>query len=217
MLFRSANGTSNDTLTAVYARGLGERHLKCGSNVCIKSTVVSADNADTLNYLTSCYATAAKDTLVVIADDGGSVVDLILVLNATEACLVNAVLVAKLLKLAGGATGAGQALLIVVGKKQLKIHLSGVDDLGRIGKNRHTVGARIYASGYHTVGSATLGYLNQAKAASADRVDVLQIAQSRNLNFCGSCCLKDSTAVFYGVIYAINFYVNRCHFCSPLS
>ena len=97
------------------------------------------------------------------------------------------------------------------------MHLSCVVDLGGVGKNRHTLGAGIYARGYHTVGSAALGNLNKAKTASTDLVDVLQVAKGGNLDLCGSCCLKDSAAVFYSVIYAIDFYVNSCHFLCPLS
>lgn len=134
-----------------------------------------------------------------------------------EMAFLNAVVMAQLLKLAGGATRTGQASLVVVGKDKLKVELSCLDDLGGVGKDRHTVGARIHASGYHAVGSAALGDLNQAKAASADGVDVLQIAQRGNLDFCGSCCLKDSTAFFHGVIHAVNFNGNSFHLCSPLS
>ena len=178
-LVECANGTSNDTLSAVYARGLGERHLECGSDVCIKSTVVSTDNADTLNYLTSCYAAAAKDTLVVIADDGGSVVDLILVLNATKACLVNAVLVAELLELAGCAAYAGETLAVVVGKKQLKVGLSRLIDLRCICEDLHSLGYGVYTSSYHSERLTALRNLNETETASADLVDILKVTKCR--------------------------------------
>jgi hypothetical protein len=123
-LIERTYGASYDTLTAVDAGGLAERHIECGSDVCIKSTVVSADNANSLNRLTSCYAATAKDTLIVITDDGGSIVDRINVLLSAEASLVYAVLVAELLKLAGGAAYAGETLAVVVGEQKLKVCFS---------------------------------------------------------------------------------------------
>ena len=113
-LVKSACGTSNDTLTAVDTSVVAKLCLERGSDMCVKSTVICADNADALNLSTSRYTTTAKDTLIVITDNGRGIIDLILIHFALEVVLVYTVLVAKLLKLAGCVTCAGKALLIVV-------------------------------------------------------------------------------------------------------
>ena len=123
----------------------------------------------------------------------------------TMVLIINAILLAELLQLTVGATNTGEASLVVVGKQQLKIHLSRVIDLGGIGKDRHTVGARIYTSGYHTVGSAALGNLNKAKTASTDCIDLLQKAQSRNINIIHSGCFQNSGTCRYADGNAIDF------------
>ena len=70
LLIESTNGTSNDTLTAVYAGCLCEVALKCATDNCVIATVLCADSTDALELVTCCGATTAKDTLIGIADDG---------------------------------------------------------------------------------------------------------------------------------------------------
>ena len=166
-LIKSANRTCNDTLSTVDTAGLTECLFKDRSNMRIKSSVISTDYTDLLNVLTCSNATTAKNTLVVVANDGSGVVDLVFVLYAAELFLVYAVLVAELLKLAGGAAYAGETLTVVVRKKQLEVGLSGLVDLGGVGQNLHSLGYGINASSNQSERSAALRYFNKAKTASA--------------------------------------------------
>ena len=210
-LVDSANGASYDTLTAVYAGYFAKVCVKCATDVGIKSALVCTDNADALHYLTSGNATTAKDALVVIADDGGRGIYLVVILFALECVLVYSVLVAELLKLAGGGAYARETSLVVVGENELKVGLSCSVDLGSIGEDGHTLGYGVNASGYHAIGSAALGYFNKAETASADLVDILKIAKSGNIDFCDTGSLKDGHTLIYGVISAIDLDINFFH------
>ena len=208
----SAGGTCNDTLTAVDTRSISELALECSSDMCVETTVVSADNAYALNVSTCSYATAAKNALGVIADNRNrGIIDCRLCLDTLVVVLVYAVVLTELLKLAGCGTYAREALLIVVRKKKLEVHLSGCDDLRCVCKDRHTLSARIYASSYHAVRSAALGYLNETQTACADLIDILKIAKCGDLYLCSSCCFKNSGAFFNGIVHAVNFNVNSFH------
>jgi len=125
LLVESAGGACNDTLTAAYAGGVSKILLECGSNVSIKATVVGADSADILEITASCYATAAKDTLAVVTNkESGGLVGSRLGHSTAKVGLLNTVLKAELLKLAGGGANAGETLLVVSGKEKFKIHTS---------------------------------------------------------------------------------------------
>jgi hypothetical protein len=130
--------------------------------------------------------------------------------------LFNTVITAELLQLAVGAANAREALLIVVGKQQLQIHLSGSSDLGGVGQDGHTVGSGIYASGDHTVRTerfaSLLCNLYQTETACTDLIDVLQVAKSGNINFSGSRGFEDSAALFYRVVFAVYCNSNHFHF-----
>ena len=140
----------------------------------VKSSVVSADYTDLLHILTSSYAAAAKDTLVVVANDGNrGKIERILGLFALEVFLVNTVLLAELLELAGGAADAGQTLSVVVGKNELEVGLTSLSDSGAISSDFHTLVYGIYAGGNESAGALDF---NEAETACADLVDVLHIA-----------------------------------------
>ena len=212
----SAHGTSYDTLTAVDAGGSCQRLLKSRTDIGIKSTVVSADNANFLYLCAGCYATTAKNTLVVIANNGGLVINLILVGFTFETGAINTVFTAESLQLAVGGTNTRETLLIVVGEQQLKIHLARCSDLGGVGLNFHTFSAGVNTSGYHSprakCGTAHFSDLNQAETASTDFVDVFEVAQCGNVDVCCLCGFQNRGTLGYGIFLAINFYFDHIHF-----
>ena len=87
---------------------------------------------------------------------------------------------------------------------------------GGVGQDGHTVGCGIYARSYHTVRTecltSLLCNLNQTQTAGTDLIDVLQIAESRNFNFSGSCGFEDSAALLHRIIFAVYCYSNHFHF-----
>ena len=137
----------------------------------VKSAVVSADNADALHILAGCYAAAAKDTLVVIANEEGCArVEFVVDARTREMTFFAAILVSQLLKLAGGAAHAGQTFLFVVREHQLEICLSRGEHLRGVREDLHALVDRIYARGYE---SARARDFDKAETAGADLVDVL--------------------------------------------
>ena len=137
----------------------------------VKAAVVRADNGNIL-LLTSRYAATAKDTLVVVANKmQGGVILLVMRGFALERNLVHAVFQAELLELAGIASGAGQALLVVVGEKKFEVGLSVFLDLGRIGKDLGAFSVDgIYAGSDQAARALDLA---ETHAAGADLVDLL--------------------------------------------
>ena len=113
-LVQCADRARNYALTAIYAGCLGKRLFKRAGDVGIKSAVVSTDHADSLHSRACSDAAAAKNALVVVSDYGRGVVYFVVVDSAAETVFVNSVLVAQLLKLAGGGTHAGEAVLFMV-------------------------------------------------------------------------------------------------------
>ena len=59
--------TYSDTLSAGYAGGFTQTHLKRRTDIRMESALVCPDNTDALYVLTNRYAAAAEDTLGVVA------------------------------------------------------------------------------------------------------------------------------------------------------
>ena len=97
---------------------------------------------------------------------------------------VNAVVAAELLELAGCATYAGEAILIVVGKKELKVELSCIGYLGGVCFDLHSLAYGVYASSYHSVRSSAFRNFNETHTACADSVDVLEVTKCGNIYIC---------------------------------
>ena len=99
----------------------------------------------------------------------------------------------------------------MIGKDKLKIHLSCLSDLNRIGYDIHTLGNGIYASGYHSewakLRSAHLGNLYKTETASTDLVDVLQIAKGGNINMGNASSLQNGRTGRNLIICAIDLNV----------
>lgn len=210
---KSAGGASVDTLSAVYAGSGSKLGFKCATDLGVKTSVISADNADSLNLSAYCRAAAAKDTLAVVTNDSsGGVIDLGLGLIATEVILVYTVLNAKLLELTVGGTGARETLLVVVGKKELKVHFTHCANLGSIGKD---LGAVTLDGIYTSCNGTSCAYdFNKAQTASANLVDILKIAEGGDINVCHSCSFEDGGTVRNAVVVAIDFYIDHFGFHS---
>ena len=102
LFVKSADRASDDTLTAVDAGGIGERKFKLAADRGIVASVLCADGADRLDLVTDGNASAAKNTLTVVADDGRRrFVDIGFLLVGVEVVLVHAELIGKTLEFAG--------------------------------------------------------------------------------------------------------------------
>ena len=188
----SAYGASNDTLTAVYAGSVNDGTAVDSADIGLEASHGNTDSADLLDSVTSSYATAAADALGVVANDGGRKhIYLAILLFTVVGIALNAVLAAKGLKLAVTGTNAGGALTVVRSEKKLKDNLSVVTNLGGIGMNYHALGNGHYASCRK---ASCLLYLNYTDTASTDLLNVLQVAESRNIYAGRSCSLQDGAS-----------------------
>jgi hypothetical protein len=135
---------------------------------------------------------------------GGRIVKLVGGLIAAERLRVYAVLKAKLLKLAVGGTGAGEAVLVVSGKNKLECGLASRSYLLGIGLNSHTFGNRIYTSGYKSAGT---GCFNNTNTARANLVLFFHIAEGGDLHACCAGCFKNGRALGYAYSNTVNSYI----------
>mgnify|MGYP000852660737 CR=1 FL=1 len=117
LLSQGAGWTYGDTLTAGYAGGLSQAHLKGRADGSGKSAVVGADNADALYVFADSHTAAAQDTFAVVPNHmGGRGVNLRRGnLSVIVTLVVNAQLMGQLLKLAVSAADTGQTGTVVVG------------------------------------------------------------------------------------------------------
>lgn len=188
---------------------LVERELKCTADLCIEATVVSTDNSNML-LLASSYAATAKDALGVVANKMHCGCVLAACGNSTIETVfcVDTHFVTELLELAVAASLTAEALLIMNGKQHFQSHLSGFDYFRGICEDFHAFVNRIYASRYK--GFCALN-LDHAHTASADLVDILQVAKSRNVYSGFSCSLKDGAASSNLVGHAVDLNIYHIH------
>jgi hypothetical protein len=207
LFVQCADRTSEDTLTAVDAGAVSKAHTEDTADGGVKSTLCNADSADLLNAVTSRYTATAGDTFGVIANDGGrNFVDGRFGLVAIEGITVNAVFLTELLKLAVAASYAGGTFAVVVGKDKLEIEFSCLTELFVIGPYLHTLAYGGYAGCLECTCALDL---YEAKTASADFVDILKIAESRDIDI-------SFTSSFENRIICRYFYLNSidCEFYS---
>ncbi len=165
LLAKRSDRANVDALTAVDAGSFVKLHVPSGSDGALEATVASADNANLLDVIADGYAAAAKDALVVIADDGRrEVINLVLVHASGEHIgIVNAKLLAQRLQLAALAAGAGEALLLMVGEEQLKDNLARLTNLRGVGLDNH-IGAYGQNAGGLKRAGAGIYYAHTASA-----------------------------------------------------
>ena len=205
----SANGTSNDTLTAVDALCIAELYTVFTANNGVEATVLHTDGTNALYFITGSHATTAKNALVGVTDDGSTaVVHGGVVFSATEVTFVYTVVGAEFLQFTGGGTNARQTFLFVCGKQQFKVHLSCIDDFLRVGHDFHAFVYRIYAGGNEATSAL---HFYKAKTASADFVDIFQVAQSGDFHTSISGSFQHGAILRNRIFSSVNFYIYHFH------
>ena len=139
----------------------------------------------------------------------GGIVDLGGSHRAVKLVLVHAVVVAELLELAVAASDAGEALLVMVGEKQLKGGLSAVAHGGSIGEYFHTLVDGVHAGGNQRTGALDF---DNADTAGADGVDLRQVAKCGYFNSGIACCFKNCRTLRDGNRHAVDFNIDHIHF-----
>ena len=165
--------------------------------------------------LTSSNTAAAKDTFVVVTnEESGAFVLCVLDVLACEAVFVfNAEIAAELLQFTATAADAGETFFLVGGEDEFKVGLSGSHNLGGVRSDFHAV--RYFGNASSHEASCALDF-NETETASADFVDVLQIAESGNIDLRDSGSVDDLAARGNFIIATVNFYSNHIHECGVL-
>ena len=180
LLVEGADRAGDDTLTTADTAGLSELLLEEGSDVSVEAAVVRADDSDSLHILAGCDAAAAEYALVVVADEErGAFVLFIVDARAFEVAFFAAVLVRELLELTVGAADAGETLPLVVRENELEVGLACGENLRGVGLYFHALVHRVDTGRDE---SARSGDLDKAETAGADLVDVLEVAEGRDLD-----------------------------------
>ena len=211
LFVKSANGTCNNALTAVDTRSFSELSIEERSNLGVETTVHHADRTDTLHLIAGSNAAAAEDTLVGVTNDGnGRVVDfeLFLVVAVSKLGFIAVVFLSELLEFAGGGTGAGQTLSFVSREYEFEVGLAYGSDLRSVGLDFHAFVYGIYAGCNET---ARTGNFNETETASADFVDVLEVAESGDVDIRISAGFKNGNAGRYGIFSTVYFYIYHIH------
>ena len=180
-LGEGAGGAHLDALAAVHAAGVGKGHLKGAGDVGLVATHAGADDVSVLDVLADGDAAAAQDAFAVVADqmDGGLIEIRHHGLGGTELVGIGAVFLGQGLQLAVGGTDAAKAVHPVVGEHELQRHLAGSAEGGGVGLDLHPLGHLLEAG--HGVGAGAL-HLDHAHTAGADGVNILQVAESGDMD-----------------------------------
>ena len=200
-------GAGGNTLSAVDAGHSCQRHPPRGLNGRIEPAVHRANNPHRLGFVAGSHAAAAEHALVVVPNDGhGQVIHIVLVHGACKAVpILNAQIQAELLQLAVLVAHAGKALLVVIGKQQLQVDLAGFADGGGIGLHHHSLAHGQHASGLQ----GARARIHHAQAASADLIDILEVAQGGNIDTCFLGSLQNGRTGRHLNTYAINRKLNE--------
>ena len=100
----------------------------------------------------------------------------------------------------------------MIGKDQLDVHFPRLTDALGVGENLHPVVHGVDAGGDET--PRTL-YLDEAKAAGTDLINVFKIAKCRYLDPGVFSRLKDGNTRGDGVLDVIDFNFDHIHICYP--
>ena len=206
-----ADGAGNNALTAVDAGCFSEVLFERAADLGVVTAVYSADGTDALELVAGSNAAAAEDTLVVVTNEGnGGLVkrDGDLLVGVGEAVFVSVVVLGQLLEFAAGGTDAGETFLFVSGENQLDVGLSCSSDLGGVGLDFHAFGDGVNAGSNHAAGA---GYFNKAETASADFIDVLEVAEGRDVDVCISAGFENGDARGYGIFDTVYFNIYHIH------
>jgi hypothetical protein len=206
---KRTGGAGNNALSAVDTGGFCKGCFESTADDGVKSTVVRTDDADSLNLFAGSRATAAENALAVVTDDGkGGVVDLGFGLGSCKFVFVYTIFVAELLQLTSGGTGAGQTLSFVSREYELEVGLAYGSDLRSVGLDFHAFVYGIYAGCNET---ARTGNFNETETACADFVDVLEVAESGDVDIRISAGFKYGDAGRYRILSTVYFNIYHIH------
>ena len=212
---KCTNRASNDTLTAGDTRGSCERIFESSTDYGVETTIERFNDTDALHHLTSGNATAAKDTFIIVTNEEGSA--FIFCVRDVFACetifVFNTEVAAELLQFTAAAADAGETFFLVSGENEFKVGLSGSHNLGGVRSDFHAV--RYFGNASSHEASCALDF-NETESASADFVDVLEIAESGNIDLRDSGSVDDLAACGNFIIATVNFYSNHIHECGVL-
>ena len=188
--------------------------LKGSRNHGVEAAAGKAVNAHTLHITANTDAATAENAFFLIAYQRR-----IAVINSTRPCfatleaqLTHAQISSDFLQLAVAVLLAAQAVLGVIGQKQLQYCFARFTHLCGISLYYHTIAYRIYAGG--NKGACTAG-LYHAQAAGTLRTQVRVVAQRRNINARAACSLQNTGSCRGLNLFSIYCQINHLHHQSP--
>ena len=188
--------------------------LKGSRNHRVEATAGKAVNAHALHIAANTDTASAENAFFLVTHQRR-----IAVINSTRPCfatleaqLTHAQISGNFLQLAVAILLTAQAVLRVIGQKQLQHSFACFAYLGGIGFYYHTLAYRIYAGSNQSTRTAGLYH---TQAAGAFRTQVRMIAQRRNINTCAACSLQNAGACGGLNLFSINCQINHLHHQSP--
>ena len=206
-LLQATHGAVGDALAAEGAVGLGQGAGPGDAHGGAGAGAHNVPDAHALDLVADLDAAHALDAAVLQADHRiaqvvGGVAQVLDVVLAQQV-----VVVAQLLELAVAAAGALGALDVVLAQQQVQVHPAGLTDTGRVGVDHHALPHHVVAGGDQALLAV---HLHHADAAGADLVDVVQIAESGDLDPVGAGRLQNGGAVGHGDGFVVDG--QRYHF-----
>ena len=202
------------TLAAVGAGTVEQIMLKGCRYHGVEATAGKAVNTHTLHITANTDAATTENAFFLVAHQRR-----IAVINSTRPCfatieaeLTHAQVSSNFLQLAVAVLLAAQAVLRVIGQKQLQYCFTRFAYFGSISFYYHTLAYRIYAGGNQSTRTAGLYH---TQATGTLRTQVRMIAQCRNINTCAACSLQNTEACRGLNLFSIYCQINHLHLQSP--
>ena len=193
-LLQGAHGTVGDALAAVGAVGVGDRAGRGNADGGVRAGAHQIPDVHALDLVTHLHAAHTAHAAVLDAHHGVGKVILCVFQILDVVVAQKVIVIGELLQLAVSAAGAFGAVGVMLAQKQPQIHPAGLPGPGRIGVYHHTLRYHIVAGGNQTLQSLDL---HHAQPAGGDLVDVLEIAQGRNINVHRAGGLQNGGALRY--------------------
>ena len=184
-----------DALTAQAAVGVFNAHVASHIHSGTGAGILHIPNMQILHLIANLYAAHALDAFFGVANRGevlipGSIHDF-----ALKGNIENAQIIGQLLQTAVAAAYAGGTQAIMLGENQLHIGATHAASLGGISIDHQPFLYRSSAGGNYTI--LSLDFYN-ANLAGTDFVNVLQKAETRNINTNGGSGLHNRSALGNG-------------------
>jgi hypothetical protein len=205
-------GQCGDALTAERALGILDVAAAHHVHVGVAGAVGDVPHAGGLHLGAHVDAAQALDALVVVADEGERRVPCL----ARQVLLVGKVedaeVVGEGLQRAVAGAHAGGALRVVLREQELHVGLAGHADLRAVRAHDHAVEDVVVAGRDQLVDALDL---HDADAACAHLVEVLQIAQRRDLDACRTGRLQDGGVLRDRDLLAVDSKGYHCSILPP--